>query len=126
MGSYGFCFYGPYQHFWYGQLDKFFPTKSLAHFGSKVHMAPPSRLLGRGLVYGSIVMVKEILTWIVLHMFYRRLHSFSGYRCGAVVAETHLPQSQQRKPRTLVARASKASVLLPCRCCSTKLHWALW
>ena len=36
MGGYGFCFYGPYQHFWYGQLDKFFPTKSLAHFGSKV------------------------------------------------------------------------------------------
>ncbi|CAL5224464.1 g7155 [Coccomyxa viridis] len=36
MGGYGFCFYGPYQHFWYGQLDKFFPTRSLAHFGSKV------------------------------------------------------------------------------------------
>ena len=36
MGGYGFCFYGPYQHFWNGQLDKFFPTRSLAHFGSKV------------------------------------------------------------------------------------------
>ena len=41
MGGYGFCFYGPYQHFWYGQLDKFFPTKSLAHFGSKVCYCAP-------------------------------------------------------------------------------------
>ena len=39
MGGYGFCFYGPYQHFWYGLLDKFFPTKSLPHFGAKVHAA---------------------------------------------------------------------------------------
>ena len=41
MGGYGFCFYGPYQHFWYGQLDKFFPTKSLAHFGTKVNFCAP-------------------------------------------------------------------------------------
>ena len=36
MGGYGFCFYGPYQHFWYGLLDRYFPTKSLPHFGTKV------------------------------------------------------------------------------------------
>ena len=39
MGGYGFCFYGPYQHFWYGLLDKYFPTKSLPHFGTKVSLA---------------------------------------------------------------------------------------
>ena len=39
MGGYGFCFYGPYQHFWYGLLDKFFPTKSPSHFGTKVRAA---------------------------------------------------------------------------------------
>jgi len=40
MGGYGFCFYGPYQNFWYGLLDKFFPTKSLSHFGAKVCIEP--------------------------------------------------------------------------------------
>ena len=40
MGGYGFCFYGPYQHFWYGLLDKYFPTKSLPHFGTKVSFGP--------------------------------------------------------------------------------------
>ena len=40
MGGYGFCFYGPYQNFWYGLLDKFFPTKSLSHFGTKVCTQP--------------------------------------------------------------------------------------
>ena len=39
MGGYGFCFYGPYQYFWYGLLDKYFPTRSLPHFGTKVNAA---------------------------------------------------------------------------------------
>eukprot|EP00894_Picocystis_sp_ML_P004569 jgi/Pico_ML_1/55086/g836.t1 len=37
MGTFGFFFYGPYQHYWYGYLDRLFPVKKkVSHFVSKV------------------------------------------------------------------------------------------
>jgi protein Mpv17 len=36
MGLFGLLFYGPYQHWWYGLLDKSFPGRSTAAFASKV------------------------------------------------------------------------------------------
>jgi len=37
MGTFGFFFYGPYQHYWYGFLDRLFPVKKkVSHFVSKV------------------------------------------------------------------------------------------
>ena len=36
MGSFGLCFYGPYQHFWYRALDARFPGRAAANFVTKV------------------------------------------------------------------------------------------
>lgn len=36
MGLFGLLFYGPYQHWWYGLLDKSFPGRSTQAFASKV------------------------------------------------------------------------------------------
>lgn len=36
MALFGLLFYGPYQHWWYGQLDKSFPGQSTQAFASKV------------------------------------------------------------------------------------------
>jgi len=36
MGAWGFCFYGPYQHFWYRALAKALPGKDVPSFLSKV------------------------------------------------------------------------------------------
>lgn len=38
MGSFGLCFYGPYQYFWYRALDRAFPGRSLFNFLSKVSL----------------------------------------------------------------------------------------
>lgn len=35
MGAWGFCFYGPYQHFWYRALAKALPGKDVPSFLSK-------------------------------------------------------------------------------------------
>lgn len=36
MGLFGLVFYGPYQHWWYGLLDRSFPGRSTPAFASKV------------------------------------------------------------------------------------------
>ena len=36
MGLFGLLFYGPYQHWWYGLLDRSFPGRSTQAFASKV------------------------------------------------------------------------------------------
>ena len=36
MGGWGAAFYGPFQHYWYQQLERTLPSRSAAHFGSKV------------------------------------------------------------------------------------------
>lgn len=36
MGLFGLLFYGPYQHWWYGLLDRSFPGRSTPAFASKV------------------------------------------------------------------------------------------
>lgn len=36
MGSFGLCFYGPYQHFWYRALDAALPARNVPNFLAKV------------------------------------------------------------------------------------------
>ncbi|KAK9865198.1 hypothetical protein WJX84_011265 [Apatococcus fuscideae] len=36
MGIYGTIFYGPFQHIWYGLLDRIWPTKQFNHFLCKL------------------------------------------------------------------------------------------
>lgn len=36
MFGFGFCWYGPYQYYWYNLLDYFMPAKNTANFLSKV------------------------------------------------------------------------------------------
>lgn len=36
MGSFGLVCYGPYQHYWYGALDKLFPARTISNFVAKV------------------------------------------------------------------------------------------
>lgn len=36
MGTFGLLFYGPYQYFWYGALDRAFPGRTLLNFATKV------------------------------------------------------------------------------------------
>lgn len=38
MGSYGFVFYGPYQHYWYNALDNFFKSKTVQNYATKVFL----------------------------------------------------------------------------------------
>lgn len=38
MGSFGLCFYGPYQHYWYAALDRAFNAKTVKNFVTKVFL----------------------------------------------------------------------------------------
>lgn len=40
MGSWGLCFYGPYQNWWYGLLDRTFGAKTTVNFLWKVSLHP--------------------------------------------------------------------------------------
>lgn len=43
MAGFGAAFYGPFQHYWYQNLERIFPSKSTAHFGSKVGASEKGR-----------------------------------------------------------------------------------
>lgn len=36
MGTFGLFFYGPYQHWWYGLLNRRWPLRTASHFLTKV------------------------------------------------------------------------------------------
>lgn len=38
MFGFGFCWYGPYQYYWYNLLDYFMPAKNTANFLSKARL----------------------------------------------------------------------------------------
>ena len=39
MGTFGLCFYGPYQHFWYRALDRAFGARTVPNFVTKASLA---------------------------------------------------------------------------------------
>ena len=35
MGTFGLCFYGPFQHYWYPALDRAFGARTIPNFAAK-------------------------------------------------------------------------------------------
>jgi protein Mpv17 len=51
MGTFGLCLYGPYQHLWYGWLDRAIPARSVPAFAAKV---AANQLLLAPIVVGGV------------------------------------------------------------------------